>query len=152
MTLLNKAGFIAGAKKLKTKDVEVPGLGTVRVRQLTARQRDIHEQSVYAAREKSGADPEFRARVVAMGVIGEDDKRLFKDEDIQEVSTFGADIIDLLYDEVAGLSGITSKAVEQAEKNSESAPGPSSSSDSPENSERPSANSSPDSRGLTLAS
>ncbi len=143
MALLSKAGFLAGAKKLQTKDVEVPGLGTVRVRKLSARQRDIHEQAVYAAREKGGADPEFRARVVAMGLVGEDNKRLFVDDDIEEVSTLGADIVDLIYDEIAEMSGMSKKRVEQAEKNSEPRPGSSSPTGLPENSGAPSANSSP---------
>lgn len=144
MALLDRAA-IFGTKDLRTRDVDIEDWGgTVRVRALTARQLDTHQQTSYAARGKDGktVDPEFRARVVALGVIDEDGKRIFIDDDIPELSTKSGAALEVLFEAIMELTGTGAKAVERAEKNSGKMPGSASSSASPGISVAPSANSS----------
>lgn len=111
--------------------------GTVRVRTLTARERDLWEDS---RTTRKGADvtvdmTDFRASLVVRSVVDGDGERLFEDDDLEAIGAKSGAAIDKLWDVAARLSGISKEDEEELSGNvvaSETTLGGSSPSDSPE--------------------
>lgn len=140
MGLLNRAA-VFGAKDLATRDVDVPEWGgAVRIRALTSRQRVVHQQELYRAKQGGGDDPFLHARVVVLGAVDADGKRLFSDDDVQEMATKCAGAVERLAAAIEELTFMTARSGEDAEKNSGSPAGSASSSASPDTCTEPSAN------------
>ncbi|MGH3598936.1 MAG: hypothetical protein ACRDQH_01445 [Pseudonocardiaceae bacterium] len=105
---------ILGAEDLETKDVEVPEWGgTVRVRGLSAGERDRHEMRMALA-QRDGVLTDVRASVVASAIIDENGKRVFSDAEIMVLSKKSADALDRLFDVVSKLSGMTEEKLREA--------------------------------------
>lgn len=116
---------ILGARDLRTELVEVPEWGgAVRIRTLTAAERDSYEQALMRRRggrlevEMRGA----RVRLVALCVVDEQGQRLFSDQDIEALEGRSAAAIDRIFTAALKLNGMAEGAIEEALGNSESAP------------------------------
>lgn len=64
----------------------------------------------------------LRARLVALCAVDENGNRIFDDADIARLGKKSAMILDDLFEQARELNGMTTDAVEKAEKNSEPTP------------------------------
>lgn len=116
---------ILGAEDMKYDIVDCPEWGgKVRVRGLLATERDAYEASVVL---NAGTETQryqligARARMVAKCCVDAKGARLFTDEDVDALGNKNAKPIDRLFDKIQELSGMTKKAVADAQKNSKAA-------------------------------
>jgi len=96
--------------------------GWVRVRGLTAGERDRYEGSLFAD-VKKGAKPDFRnlrSKLVCMCLTGSDGKRLFSFNDVEKLGKKSAAAMDKLFQKAQELSGLRKEDVEELQKNLES--------------------------------
>ena len=129
--LLNREAIFA-APDIQTEDVHIPQWGgTVRVKNLTASERDAFEDSTTTQRGNNLElnRKNFRAKLVALCVVDEDGKRIFGDADIHKLGAKSAAAMDLLFAAASRLSGISKDDEDELLKNSESDPSGDSSSD-----------------------
>ena len=118
----------------KTIDVEVPEADSVfRLREMSGTDRDKFEVSAFKD-DKDGkriVDPLYlRARLVALCLVGEDNKQLYYDDEVHILSdAVPASVIGKLFAAAQTLNALDGGAVEDAAKNSESAPAGASPSD-----------------------
>ena len=130
-TLLDRAAILA-VPDITTEDVEVPEWGgVVRVRGLTASQRDKFEADSLQGKGRNTSVNlhNLRARLVATCLVGESGAPVFAERDIYELGQKSASAIDRIYDVATRLSGIGENDVEELTKNSGSDQGGDSSSD-----------------------
>lgn len=115
---------ILGAKDLLVEVVDVPEWGEgaqVRVRGLTARERDDYEAGMLTFRGKKDPDVNMRdarARMIVMAVCDENGNRMFTDQDLNALAKRSAIPMDRLYTVAVRLSGITKEEIEEITKNS----------------------------------
>lgn len=111
---------ILEADDLKTEDVNVVEWGgTVRVRTLTGSERDELEAAVTRVR---GTNTEvnldnFRAKIVAMSVVDEDGKRLFKMDDVKALGQKSGTALNRVFAVAQRLSGLNPADVEELTAN-----------------------------------
>lgn len=105
------------ALKIPTATVKLAGVGDVHLRGLTAGERDLWEQYVFADRDKTKGVRNIRASLVVRCLIDEAGVRLFGDGDIDTVGSMPAGVIDKLYENCQKLSGLGAKDSEELEKN-----------------------------------
>lgn len=139
MALLGREAILK-AQDLSYQDVSVREWGgKVRVKSLTASERDQFEDSILGAKAKDGTreveTKNLRAKLVAMSVVDKDGNRLFTHEDITALGAKNSAAIDRLFGIAQKLSGIGQKDIEELTKNSGTGHGAGSNSPSPENSE-----------------
>lgn len=139
MTLTRDA--ILNAPDLAHEDVFVPEWkGTVRVRALTAAERDAFEASVTEDTLGPTGAPRmkrenFRAKLVVRAVVSaETGARLFEDTDLEMLGTKSAAAVDRLFGVAQRLAGLTEADVKELEGNSDAARPAASPSCSPETS------------------
>ena len=121
MSFLTKDQIIS-VEDLAHEDVEVPQWGgTVRVRAMTAIERDRFEQETYSGTSKENYD-NMRARLVVKCLIDEQGNRLFKDEDAETLGKKHGAIVDKLFWIARRLSAVTDKQIDNLIKNSEPSP------------------------------
>jgi len=111
----------------KTVEVEVPEADAIfRLREMSGTDRDKFEVSAFKddADGKRIVDPLYlRARLVALCLVGEDNVRLYADDEIHMLSdNASASVIGKLFAAAQTLNALDGAAVEDAAKNSESAP------------------------------
>lgn len=133
---MNKADLLEKAKKLNTKDIEVPEWGTtVTIKELMGSERDRYESMTVRVDPKTGnLVPNLvnaRARLVAMCVVDENSNRMWTDteSDILELGSLSAKGLDRVYEACQDLSGLSDSDVEEAAENFGSTPPESSTSD-----------------------
>jgi len=104
---------ILAASDIRTVDVEVPEWGgTVRLRELTAAERDEFEQSVLTRRGGQGVDIRgMRARLVAMCAQKEDGTAMFTADDAAALSKKSGFVMDRLAAAALKLSKLTDQDV-----------------------------------------
>lgn len=113
---------ILGASDIKTEDVSVPEWGgTVRVKGLTAAQRDQVEAKAVSAR---GSSMQLnlvgmRAHMAALSIVDGDGKALFTQADIKALGEKSGAALDRVFEVVTRLSGMSDNDVEELTKNSE---------------------------------
>ena len=110
---------------LKQEVVEVPEWGgIVRVRELTADERDEYEQSLMEARrfgKKIEVKPNFKsakAKIVCKCIIDEAGNRMLADKDVLWVGKKSSAVLNRLADVIQRLSGMMEKDLEDLEGNS----------------------------------
>ena len=121
-TYLDRAAILA-VPDIATEDVDVPEWGgVVRVRGLTASQRDAFEAASLQGKGKNTSVNlhNLRARLVALCIVDEDGNQLFAERDVHVLGQKSAAAIDRIYDTATRLSGIGENDVEELTKNSES--------------------------------
>lgn len=121
MSLLTKDQILE-ADDLETKDVYVkPWGGHVRIRTMTAYERDQFERKMFASRSGSKKDrvENIRATLIAMAVVDEDGKRLFTDKDVKALAQKSAAAMDRIFSETQKLNAVSNEDVEEMAKNSE---------------------------------
>jgi len=99
--------------------VNVPGVGDVTVRGLTAAGRDSWEQRIFNSKGKTVRN--IRASLVCL-CLYENDSAIFTESDIEQLGELPAQVVDRLYDIASKLSGMTKDDKVVMEKNSESGP------------------------------
>lgn len=129
MNIITKEAVLT-VSDLKHEDVPVPEWGgTVRVRELTARERDAFESTLRPATGSAAPDTaNLRARLCVRSIVGEDGSRLFNDEDADALGSKSAQVVDRIFTVAQRLSGIGADQGRAAEKNSGAAPSGASSS------------------------
>ena len=108
------------ALKIPTATVKVAGIdGLVSLRGLTANERDLWEQQIYAERDKKMGVKNIRASLVARCLVTDSEAgvRLFTDAEMDQVGSMPASVIDKLYEHCQRLSGLGAKDAEELEKN-----------------------------------
>jgi len=102
---------------LPSEELSVPEWGgSVRVRSLTAGERDVFEIEMKDARSH-GQVPNVPAALAVKVLTDEAGKRLFTDADAETLTAYHAKPLDRVFNLAARLSGITKDDVEQLEKN-----------------------------------
>jgi hypothetical protein len=122
-TLLTRDAIL-GASDIKSEDVHVPEWGgTVRVKGLTAAERDVFETASVSGsgRNVSVNFVNIRARLVAMAIVDDSGARIFNQGDVKALGEKSASALDRVFDVARRLSGIGEQDVEELAKNSESA-------------------------------
>lgn len=134
------AAEILSAVDLKIEDVDVPEWGgIVRVRELSAHDRDVLQSEANVDKEVMGEDgkpvikrvfdpTDFAAKAVARGCVDEDGKRIFDDAEAKMLGEKHPTALARVLGVLQRLSAIDAGAVAAAAKNSESAPSGASSS------------------------
>ncbi len=122
MTKLLTRDAILGASDIKSEEVRVPEWGgTVRVRGLTAAQRDqVEAQAV--SRRGNNVDinmANIRARIVAFTIVGDDDKPIFTNADVKALGEKSARALDRVFEVATRLSGMGESDIEDLAKNSD---------------------------------
>jgi hypothetical protein len=114
MALLNR-DQILDYDDLKTVDVEVPEWGgTVRLRMLTAKERDAFEASTVETRGNKMKQnlANIRARLVSLCIVDESGKRVFESGDVARLGEKSAAALQRLFNKCNELNGLTDEDVE----------------------------------------
>ena len=113
---------IQEVEDLQQEEVPVPEWGgSVIVQGLSAKERDIFEQSIVLL-DESGKDyrtdmQNLRAKLVARTVVDEDGNRLFSEDDIAWLGEKNGAAIDRIFAVAQRLSGLAEADVEDLVKN-----------------------------------
>lgn len=113
---------ILGAKDLITESIHVPQWGGyIRVRGLTAGERDRFEASLFI-QDKNGKQifqgRNLRARLVSAGIVDEDGNRLFTEAEVDHLGRKSAGALEILFDRIRELSGMSEEDIKELEGNS----------------------------------
>lgn len=116
---------ILKADDIKTEVVEVPEWGgTVLVRGLTGRERDSFEASIMERRGKQLVPnvANVRAKLACRCIIDENGRRVFSDQDADELGEKNASAMNRVYDVASRLSGMTDDDLEELVENFDGTP------------------------------
>ena len=119
---LLSAADILRAQDITTEDVAVPEWGgTVRVKALSAGERDAFEASLLEGKGKQQKTnlANVRAKFVARVLVNEQGVRLFTDADVQQLGRKSAAALERVFDVGRRLSGMSDQDVEDLTGNSE---------------------------------
>jgi hypothetical protein len=120
MAILLTRDAILGAMDIRQETVHVPEWGgDVQVRGMTGGERDALEDAVVTFRRgKKEVDlRKFRARMVAICVVGEDGQQLFSADDVDGLAEKSAVALVRVFDVANRLSGLNAEDVEELVKN-----------------------------------
>lgn len=118
MARLNREALLA-RRALPRKTVKLPVMGEeVLVQGLTGAQRDQFEGESVVQKGKHRATnfANMRARLVVLGVIDDDGQRIFQDADKDAVGQMPAADVDVMFDAIRELSGMTQEDVDELGK------------------------------------
>jgi len=127
MAILTKEA-ISKVKDLVTEDVEVPEWGgTVRVKMMTAQERDVYELSIYED-EQNNRSENVRARLCVSVMIDEKGNRIFGLNEVKVLGKKSAKAVNRVFEVARKLNAIGDDEVKEIEKNLPETPGGDSSS------------------------
>jgi len=109
--VLSKADFMQ--LKTSVKSVEIPELGEVYIKVMTAAEREGLERQMQKEVENNG----IRATIFIYSVCDENGVLEFNDEDLEMVKAFPAAIVSKVYDFSSDLNALQPEAKEEAAKN-----------------------------------
>ena len=112
---------IRSAQTVITEDVHVPEWGgTVRVKALTAKERDAFEAGLVVGKGKNRrvSIDNVRAQLVVASVVDADGKQMFKPADAEWMGDQSAAAVARVYDVAGRLSGVSDDDVEELAGNS----------------------------------
>jgi len=115
---------ILAVQDIPFEDVDIPAWGgKVRVRGLTAKERDDFENNAIALREidATKAADNIRARLVVLSLVDSEGNRLFTNDEAEALGKKHGAVVDRLYWAARRLSAFDDKDIETLIKNS--APG-----------------------------
>ncbi len=110
--LLSKADFMQ--LKTKVEKMEIPELGEVFIKVMTAAEREGLERQMQKEVENNG----IRATIFIYSVCDENGVLEFGDEDLEMVKQFPSSIVSKVYDFSSDLNALQPEAKEDAAKNS----------------------------------
>lgn len=125
MTKILSKSEILECQDMRIKVVEVPEWGgSVRLRSLTGAERDAFEATLVKEVDgKRVPDMEnLRAKLLAATIVDEDDRQIFSAYDLAALGRKSAVALDRVFAVAQRLNGMSADAVEDAVKNSDSAP------------------------------
>ena len=125
MTKILSKSEILECQDMRIKVVEVPEWGgSVRLRSLTGAERDTFEATLVKEVDgKRVPDMEnLRAKLLAATIVDEDDRQIFNVYDLAALGRKSAVALDRVFAVAQRLNGMSADAVEDAVKNSDSAP------------------------------
>lgn len=96
---------------------DIPGIGDVMVQGLSGAEYDEYEAACVSASGKNLVSKANRPLLLRMGVLDEDGKKLFRDEDMGFLKSLSADATVPLATAIMRLSGATVSEQEAVEKN-----------------------------------
>lgn len=109
--ILSKADFMQ--LKTSVKSVEIPELGEVYIKVMTAAEREGLERQMQKEVENNG----IRSVVFIYTVCDENGVLEFNDDDLEMVKAFPAAIVSKVYDFSSDLNALQPEAKEEAAKN-----------------------------------
>ncbi|MCL1126708.1 hypothetical protein [Shewanella surugensis] len=116
MTLLSRESILKKAD-LSYENVDVPEWGgTVRVQELSGKQREEYELSMLVDGEYQSTD--FKIKLLSRSLVDEGGDLLFNSDDIEKLSGKSSIVVNRLFDVANKLSHISVETLEEAEKNS----------------------------------
>jgi hypothetical protein len=101
----------------QTETIEVADFGTVTVQGLSGAEYDEYESSCVQQNGKSITHKANRALLLKLGVVDEEGKRVFRDEDMEDLKKLPAGIVQPLATAIIKLSGASASEQESIEKN-----------------------------------
>lgn len=122
---------ILGANDIAFEDIDlndIPGWGIVRIKDLTAAERDRLEASLVrqqrqprrgggvTLRQEANLE-NIRARFCAACIVGEDMQLLFSESDVLALGRKSARALDRIFDRVRARNGLTEEAVNELVEN-----------------------------------
>ena len=112
---------ILQVEDLDTKDIYVkPWDGYVRIRTMTAHERDQFEQQMFSNKGgKKDKLEDVRAKLVSMTLVDENNNRLFAEKDVKALSKKSSKALDQIFTEAQKLNSVSDEEVEDMTKNSE---------------------------------
>ncbi len=110
--MLSKADFMQ--LKTKVEKMEIPELGEVYIKVMTASEREGLERQMQKEVENNGV----RASIFIYSVCDENGVLEFNDDDLEMVKSFPVSIVSKVFDFSNKLNGIDAEAKEIAAKNS----------------------------------
>lgn len=109
--------MILEADDLKTETVKVPEWGgEVRVRMMTAADRDVYEQRLFQSRE-GGTIKNIRATLAAMCLVDDEGGRMFNEDDIEILGRKSASALNRVFEAAQRLNRITDDDLEELQGN-----------------------------------
>lgn len=123
MTLATRDQILA-ASDLVFETVETPEWGAgaaVRVRSLTAIERDNWDKSTYAGRKEVELLG-YKARFCVLTMVNEGGTQIFVEGDAEALAKKSAAVVERVFTAAAKLNGLIASDVAVIEKNSEAAP------------------------------
>ncbi len=109
--MLSKADFMQ--LKTKVEKMEIPELGEVFIKVMTAAEREGLERQMQKEVENNG----IRATIFIYSVCDENGVLEFSDEDLEMVKAFPSSIVSKVYDFSSDLNALQPEAKEDAAKN-----------------------------------
>lgn len=123
MSLLTRDQILS-ADDLQTKDVYVPQWkGTVRIRTMTAGERDLFEQMMFSGKNKDDRRDNVRAAMLSLTVVDDKGNRLFSEDHVKKLKDKSAAAVDKIFAEVQKMNAVSDDDVEDMVKNSEGTQG-----------------------------
>lgn len=122
---LSRDAFLSSLGKLAEEDVEVDGLGTVLVREMTGKQRAQLLEVLAPAASGGKADlVRYQQMLLELGLVDPADGQPLLDMQTSAdvLAGLGASKIEQLCSAIERVSGLSKSANERAEKNSETTP------------------------------
>lgn len=108
---------ILAADDLAVEEVDIPQWGgKVRIRTLTAGERDEFELDVFGSGEKPNLR-DMRAKLLALTLIDPQGERLFAYDEVVKLTKKSAAVMDMLFDKAQALNRMSRESVVEAEKN-----------------------------------
>jgi len=127
MALLTKEAILS-AKDLEMEDVKVPEWGgTIRVKMMTAKERDDYELSIYDD-EQNKRSENVRARLCASTMVNEKGNKIFNFKEVKSLGDKSARAVNRIFMVAKRLNAIGDEEVKELEKNLPEVPGGDSSS------------------------
>jgi len=120
MAFLTRDQILSADDFASAKTVDVPEWGgSVRVRSMSAGERDLYEQDLVAGRDGDRV-ANVRARLLAFVIVDEEGNRVFSEEDIEALGNKSVVAVDRVFAVAQRMNSLTQADVEVLEKNLES--------------------------------
>ncbi len=111
---------ILGADDIVTKEINVPQWGgSVKIRTMTASDRDRFEQQVFSGNTKSERRDNIRALMLSICIVDESGNRVFGEKDVKALGGKSAAAVDAIFSEIQKLNALSDADIDEAAKNSE---------------------------------
>jgi len=106
--------------KLKRKPVDVPGIDGLFVAEISAEDLDEYNTLLATATDAEGKlvkpMPHLRSALVCKSLVDEDGKRLYTDQELDQVGRLPSAVLETLYQAARRINGVDESA-EEAAKN-----------------------------------